>query len=202
MSFFFGSSAVKESLSIEVIKEKIEIYQRIVNEPLDYLEGDYVILKPEVMELKLIKESDSTSSSNTNYLYPELCYILYIDVNQGPVLAAYMVNERLVIGNIKRNYYKKTLDSTIPEDLERFVKDKSISKWINPGELVRARLHYPIFDENLSSSIMSTDKSFLYEPVIVMKNKTGVITVAGCRKKDGSIKEHTVQWYTLAPYMG
>jgi hypothetical protein len=200
MSFFFGSTLVKESLSVEVIKAKIETYQRIINEPLDYLEEDYVILKSEVVELKLVKESDSTS-----YLYPELCYILDVDVNQGPVTAAYLFKNKLVIGTIKRNYYKKkTCDRVIPEDFERFVKDKSVSKWITPGELVRARLHYPVFDYDLhsSSSIMSANAEKVFEPVIVMKNKAGLITIAGCTQKDGSFKEHTVQWYTIAPYVG
>ena len=194
MSFFFGSTPVKESLSVEVIKERLEKYQRITNEPLDYIEGDYVVLKPEVMELKLVK-----SSSYNSRCYSGLCYILDIDVNQGPV-AAYVFNDRLIIGNIKRNYYRKiTCDVVIPQDLERFVKDKPVSKWITLGELVRARLHYPILDHT-SSSMMSDVETF-YEPLIVMKNKSGQITISGCSQNDNSIKEHRVQWYTIASYM-
>ena len=201
MSFFFGNSAVKESLSVEVIKEKLEKYQRIVNEPLDYIEGNYVVLKPEVMELGLVKNTSHSSSSYNSRCYPGLCYILDIDTNQGPVAAAYVFNDRLIIGNIKRNYYRKiTCDVVIPEDLERFVNDKPVSKWITPGELVRSRLHYPILD--LTSSSMTSAVETFYEPLIVMKNKSGQITISGCSQNDNSIKEHTVEWYTIALYVG
>lgn len=201
MAFLFGSSTVKEPLSKEVIKERLETYQRVVNEPVDYVTGDYVVLKPDVLSLGL-----TTGSPQTSYSYPTICYILEVDYQTRGVVAAYVQNKQIQIAPITKHFYKKAAkDIVIPEDLARFVSDKSISKWVSTGELVRARLHYHIFDYNCysSSGIMTPDTAKVYEPVIVVKtHSNGQITVAGCSQKDDKIIEHTVYWYTLAPYVG
>lgn len=183
MSFLFGSAA-KETFSTETIKRRVETYHRIVNEFVDYIHGDYVVLKSEANDLGLSKNE------------PHICYILEVDNNV--VTAAYVKGGQLCIDRITRFLYKKaTIEHKHPDDLEQFVKDVSVKKYIEPGTLVRSRLHCHIFNFDLSSSSMGHK---VLEPVVVMENKAGKITIAGCAEYDGRIITRTVNWYELALY--
>lgn len=194
--FLFNS---KKALSTCEIESNLKKYHDMVNEPINYQVGDYVIVKPEVKELELLKHLYYPSSLRSNYTYATNFYILEIDGNI--VTAAFIYNGLSVkIERIKGYYYHKNIREEVEEDLERFVNDKSVSKSVEPGTLVRPRIHYHIANNYSSSSSLANATAY-HEPFIVMKNEDGYITIAAYIKNEDGIDEFKVKWYTLAMYI-
>ena len=175
MSYIYGNQISKE----ETI-EKLESYRNMVIEPIDYTIGDYVMVKPE-----------------TKYLNRDFVPYHYIfDISNGIVTAGYMNKSELMITNITPCYYKKIDKSFVSMLLQNCIDDVCVAKDVVSGVLVRNRLHHSLkaYDSN------SLNHHQFIQPVLVMNNNNGDITVAGIIENENRISEKTFKWYELASY--
>ena len=190
MLSFFGS-ANKEDPSPDVIKSELTAYRNMVHEPIGYIAGDYVVLKPEASMI-----------SHQIKNYPTIGCIQTITYTEGKVIiiVAYVKDDNVYFSNKPHHYlYKKaSVKDDIPLTLKQFVDNTPVTDSVEPGTFVQFRANFkPFWGYSLTNSSVYS----IYLPAIVMENKDGLITIAGHSVENDDIITDEFNWYELAPYI-
>lgn len=155
----------------ELIK-KLETYRALHIESLDFQVGDYIVAKP---------DADSFNPHDNIY------YVL--DMNKE-CIAVTSHHNTLCIDKINPCYYQKLREEQKPPLLEEFVNDRVVAKDVVSGVIVRNRLHYCQYNTT----------NILQQPMLIMDNKNGDITVVAQVENAERVIEKTFKWYELAYY--
>lgn len=198
MAFLFSKSEnpKDKNFLLKTIKSNLALYCKIVNEPIDYAVGDYVVIKPEALKLNLSKNDLAFG------------YVVEINSVQEDKYYSYDIRIITILGHsdlyltstISYLFHKGDPNNAV---LKRFVDDKSIEKNVAPGSYVRGRNGYMFYinDHSKMTSYSGASRKNLLMPCIVRNNENGKITLAAYAENDDtSIVEKISFWYELAPY--